>query len=340
MWIFLSCLLQCCFVPLVIGHGNMVLPYTWFDAGGHIGQFPGGQCWAGADLPGLEGKGAACLWYNNWTVIPGEATLDPQLRTYRDENNYFEKNPWRSPGSAPVFSPCGVGGGNPLGCPEGESYSPGQYCPGGGYAFGPNAQDYEFPDVMTTEWKLGSVVEAAWAIVANHGGGYSYRLCKIPEEGVSHITEECFKKTSLDFDGDFQWVQFGEDKNNRTQFNANRTREGTNPPGSQWTKNPIPACSGNSGDSHDLDGGFYDPNCPKGTQFPSPGDGLMGWGQSQDEEGHGDYPGQIVTFHWSIVDTLLVPSDLEPGEYVLSWRWDCEQSPQVWATCANVKIVL
>ena len=78
-----------------------------------------------------------------------------------------------------MFSPCGVGGGNPLGCPEGEPYSPGQYCPGGGYAFGPNAEDYDFPDVMTTEWKLGSVVEAAWSIVANHGGGYSYRLCKV-----------------------------------------------------------------------------------------------------------------------------------------------------------------
>ena len=39
-----------------------------------------GQCWAGADLPGLEGNGAACLWYNNFTFIAGEPTLDPQLR--------------------------------------------------------------------------------------------------------------------------------------------------------------------------------------------------------------------------------------------------------------------
>lgn len=32
---------------------------------------------------------------------------------------------------------------------------------------------------------------------------------------------------------------------------------------------------------------------------------------------------------YSIVDLVKVPSDLEPGEYLLSWRWDCEQSHQI-----------
>ena len=27
---------------------------------------------------------------------------------------------------------------------------------------------------------------------------------------------------------------------------------------------------------------------------------------------------------------------LEPGTYSLSWRWDCEQTPQVWNSCADV----
>ena len=31
-------------------------------------------------------------------------------------------------------------------------------------------------------------------------------------------------------------------------------------------------------------------------------------------------------------------ADIEPGEYVLSWRWDCEQTPQVWNSCADVTI--
>jgi hypothetical protein len=30
---------------------------------------------------------------------------------------------------------------------------------------------------------------------------------------------------------------------------------------------------------------------------------------------------------------------LPAGEYVLSWRWDVEQSPQVWANCADITIV-
>ena len=49
----------------------------------------------------------------------------------------------------------------------------------GGYGFGPDARVYRFRDVVETEWQRGSVVEAAWGIWANHGGGYSYRLCSL-----------------------------------------------------------------------------------------------------------------------------------------------------------------
>jgi hypothetical protein len=40
-----------------------------------------------------------------------------------------------------------------------------------------------------------------------------------------------------------------------------------------------------------------------------------------------------------IVDTLLIPSDLEAGDYVLGWRYDCEESSQVWSSCSDVRIV-
>ena len=39
---------------------------------------------------------------------------------------------------------------------------------------------------------------------------------------------------------------------------------------------------------------------------------------------------------WSIADTVKVPSDIAPGAYLLSWRWDCEESTQVWQNCADV----
>ena len=71
--------------------------------------------------------------------------------------------------------------------------------------------------------------------MANHGGGYSYRLCPAPESEDDVVTEECFQKTPLMFHGDTQWVQYG-DMGPNTTFRANRTTEGTWPVGSQWTK--------------------------------------------------------------------------------------------------------
>ena len=35
--------------------------------------------------------------------------------------------------------------------------------------------------------------KVGWGILANHGGGYSYRLCRVGEQ----LTEECFQKTPL-----------------------------------------------------------------------------------------------------------------------------------------------
>ena len=39
------------------------------------------------------------------------------------------------------------------------------------------------------------------------------------------------------------------------------------------------------------------------------------------------------------MDMVQVPESLEPGSYVLSFRWDCQQTPQIWQTCANVEII-
>ena len=38
-------------------------------------------------------------------------------------------------------------------------------------------------------------------------------------------------------------------------------------------------------------------------------------------------------------DLVTVPEDLEPGQYVLSFRWDCEHTAQVWSSCANINVV-
>ena len=40
---------------------------------------------------------------------------------------------------------------------------------------------------------------------------------------------------------------------------------------------------------------------------------------------------------YTIKDRVKVPN-LEPGNYTISWRWDCEVSPQVWTNCGDITI--
>jgi hypothetical protein len=39
-----------------------------------------------------------------------------------------------------------------------------------------------------------------------------------------------------------------------------------------------------------------------------------------------------------IEDAVKIPTDLTPGEYVLGWRWDCEETTQIWQSCSDITI--
>ena len=43
-------------------------------------------------------------------------------------------------------------------------------------------------------------------------------------------------------------------------------------------------------------------------------------------------------FSFNIIDSVRVPAERPAGEYALSWRWDAEQTPQVWAACADITV--
>ena len=85
--------------------------------------------------------------------------------------------------------------------------------------------------------------------------------------------------------------------------------------------------------------------CPAGlTQFPEPLPGISGWpgrfandhltdGRNVINDNQSDY------FPFSVVDKVVLPKDLEAGDYLLSWRWDCEQSAQIWLNCADVILI-
>eukprot|EP00660_Eupelagonema_oceanica_P014989 gene14989-5350_t len=119
---------------------------------------------------------------------------------------------------------CGVAGGG---------MDPGQQGNGGVppdfYAQGDKGSEVPFgagtssPNPVT-RWTAGSTQEVAWAITANHGGGYQYRLCPRSEA----LTEACFQKTPLEFaNTDTQWVQYGADTSNRTAIAAMTLSTGT-----------------------------------------------------------------------------------------------------------------
>lgn len=97
------------------------------------------------------------------------------------------------------------------------------------------------PNYEPPTYTRGGTAEVVWSIRNNHGGGYSYRLCPLPEGNFTELTEECFQQHPLDFVQDEQSIVF---PNGTTlKLNANQTTfvtEGTTPAGSMWSLMPMP----------------------------------------------------------------------------------------------------
>ena len=148
--------------------------------------------------------------------------------------------------------------------------------------------------------------QVVWNVHANHAGGYSYRLCKVPSEGIVGLTEECFQQTPLEFKGKDQWVR-AEGQKKWTKKRAMQTTVGTWPQGSMWRKNHY----------------FTYGTCMEHVDC------------TKKEELGGKNCGRC---RGQIKDEVKVPANLTPGAYVLSWRWDAEGSGQIWSGCANIEI--
>lgn len=43
-------------------------------------------------------------------------------------------------------------------------------------------------------------------------------------------------------------------------------------------------------------------------------------------------------FRLAIVDQIIIPAYIPPGKYVLGFRWDCEETAQIWSTCSDIEI--
>jgi len=338
--------------------------------------------------------------FNGCGSDQGQETLPSRARTYNVGKAKCGINPWCAPGSSPIMNPCGLAGGDTK---QGTAGNGGDAPPG--YEIG--TKGTEMRDAMAGQhrtWKAGEVAEVSWAIVANHGGGYQYRLC--PKD--SPQTEECFQQTPLAFVGDEQFIQYcdlvalgehgegglpqdatpdgfngttkvtpqelraelaGCDKTSRTTISAVDVNTGTVPAGSTWRRNPIPACKGIAGGAFNMgchvstvDGKYKFPTAKK-FEFPPAGEDKLRPGLLLGGFGVGSCFGcnQVINpsdcgtfgklgrnncsvdevnaqiFKWNILDKVQVP-DVPAGEYVVSFRWESEQTPQIWATCSEVTI--
>jgi len=246
-------------------------------------------------------------WYVSKVSIPGNATLPLDLITVdsdRASRSPCNTNPWRAPGTAPVLSPCGTGcdGG------KGDAWDP----VGSPQCADPqNWEDgRDLPQTTRAVWQQGDIVELAWSPSIQHGGGYAYRVC--PAEAT--LDEACFQQLDhhLEFVDDFHTIHWTNDGLEET-IPAKRTKVGTFPAGSHWSMNPIP-----------IDGRGPPPAFPQPCTLHD----------------CGTWPGTDPTkeFSYTIKDRMQVPSKLAPGNYTVSWRWDCEESSQVWTNCGDIEI--
>lgn len=279
---FLACLLAA-MVAEVSSHGMLLEPVSRAASAMVIDHTQQGVRMAG------DCANTSCIWYTQSAYIPGDkaTNCEPRMRTlgvHCGSKNPDDfpcigpmKAPWCAPGTTPVASPCGIFNGG----------------------YGQGGRDMlDLPSPVQAHWAVGSSAAIVHSITANHGGGYSYRLCPASEEP----TEECFQKHSLEFASNKSWV-LDRSGNEIAEFDAERTSIGTHPRGSQWTRNPIPM---------EADAATY--GKPKYPGF---------WG-----------PGPA---HYSIKDLVRVP-DLPDGKYVLSYRWDAESTKQVWQACSDIEI--
>jgi len=267
-------------------------------------------------------------------------TGDP---TWPEGTSYdiFKFNPWRAPGKAPVFDPCGMAGGRWTEAFNAAAFNTTKFA-----KMGDLGSQVLRPRPTGTTWKRGRTAKTRWQLTANHGGGYIYRLCPADQP----LTEACFQKTSLKWATASHVLRFA-NASQDMEINATDVKRGG---GIGWRLNPFPnvrkdPCDYNvtakDGPGHHCawthcpgcGAPHYaaDESCPDvcSKHYPGTPDGRTPVLPFPDPVGG------IDTHKFSIEDTVIVPEEIPAGKYVLAWRWDCEHSSQVWGTCADITIV-
>jgi len=290
---------------------------------------------------------------------PPHLLLDPTYRTtnqhttFGSHEDFWRFNPWRAPGQAPVFDPCGMAGGSTIARFNAGEYNTTRYAKQGDLG-----SEVLRPRPSGTVWKRDSIARVRWQQSANHGGGYQFRLCPASEA----LTEACFQAHPLAFARETHTIRFA-NASRDVEIAATVVKSGG---GKGWMKWPFPnyangqcdyvvpfpkhcdercpgcgaphfaadkacPCDCNSNCDRSADPDWYK-GLPAGNANPEDFPDPLPGNQPGD-----DFPDQHQST-FAIEDTLAVPADITPGEYVLGWRWDAEMTSQIWQSCSDITI--
>jgi len=295
----------------VYGHGAMYYPNPWqttkgcsIDGGC---EFEMTVPWNGCEKVGKNGcskSASLTAFFTNYTQVE-EETLPEDM--YSGGTNTWEGlegfNPWSSPGAAPTWGDgCGANGGNPYGC-LGEDDVFGRCCGGkdgcGGYVGGKSALEHY------KEGFFGNPTTTTWVRGEPAEVGWT---SKTAHRG-GYAYRLCKVKKGKVWKVTEKCFQKG-----HLNFYGNKTWLLYKPNGlamedEEWEA--VDLVTTREGTT------------PKGSEWASMN--ILPRRKSGDR--------------WAIKDLVEVPESLEPGEYVLSFRWDCQKTPQVWNSCANIQVV-
>jgi len=320
------------------GHGQMYNPTPWQATSDCSSQSPFDCHWdltvdTTCNLGSPQGDGNGCHGYvvnesrpklqirensfsTNWTMVPGqEATLPEEMfdawvpewerKTWFGPGE-FGLNPWNSPGSAPIYgNGCGVDGGNPDGCTGGGEVL-GQCCgkPGtgdcGGYSGGKSALEH-YEDGLFGEPTVTTWTRGEPAEV--YWSTNSYHRGGYAYR-LCHVPNGQYTKVTEEC---FQQGHLNfAGKTSWIYWDPWISK----PEFFKYGWIPVDLITTKTGTT------------PEGSE----------WAKINlpKEPTNGDY--------WLFKDLVEVPKSLLPGDYVLSFRWDCLSSPQIWSACANIKI--
>jgi len=349
-----------CLFEKAFGHGAMYYPNPWWATSAcsaengpygagctYINEVPTEEprCTGKGDhwrSSGCSFTGGLTAWFTNYTAVPERTISTDEINETRDKSQMMIEwtdgvmvardgpatkslHPWNSPGSAPVHGGgCGANGGNPYGCIGNPDDKNGRCCGGafkkkkggqkwnqgcGGFANGKSALEWYKNGLFEAEggaqvttWEQGSQQTVIWQSSAYHRGGYAYRLCKVNDGKYWEVNEQCFKDGHLKFAGDQTWRY--------------KVLDPTEPKVEIGVEGPH---------------AWRPQELQRVTEGTNPPGSEWAWMDLDNDE--------VSDSVWAFQDLVQVPESLEPGQYVLSFRWDCQQSSQVWSSCANIEIV-